>query len=77
MAILVKFEHLLQQQKINSSGLAAKINLTKANLSILRTNKAKVMRFSTLDSICRTLNCQPGDILKYAADEKQFEVDSC
>jgi len=65
MAIIVNFEHLLLQQKINSSMLAAKINITKSNLSILKRNKARLIRFSTLDSICRSLNCQPGDILKY------------
>ncbi|MEN6325639.1 MAG: helix-turn-helix transcriptional regulator [Syntrophomonas sp.] len=65
MAILVNFEHLLLQQKINSSELAAKINITKSNLSILKTNKARLIRFSRLDSICSILDCQPGDILKY------------
>ncbi|AOT68728.1 MULTISPECIES: helix-turn-helix domain-containing protein [Clostridia] len=70
MAILVNLEHLLLQQKINSIGLAAKINITKTNLSILKTNKAKLIRFSTLDSICRILNCQPGDILKYVPDNE-------
>lgn len=68
MAILVNLEHLLLQQNINSSGLATKINITKTNLSILKTNKAKLIRFSTLDSICRILDCQPGDILKYVPD---------
>ena len=68
MAIIINLENLLLQKEINSSDLAANINITKSNLSVLKNNKAKLIRFSTLDSICKTLNCQPGDILKHVPD---------
>jgi putative transcriptional regulator len=70
MAIIINLENLLLQKEINSSDLAANINITKSNLSVLKNNKAKLIRFSTLDSICKMLNCQPGDILKYVPDVK-------
>jgi len=56
---------MLAINKMTSSELAEKIGITQANLSILKTGKAKAIRFSTLDSICKVLNCQPGDIIKY------------
>ena len=56
---------------MNSQELANKIGLTQANLSILKTNKAKAVRFSTLSAICRELDCQPGDILEYIEDYKE------
>lgn len=70
MAIFINLEQLLLQQKMNSSTLAEMINITKSNLSVLKTNRARLIRFSTLDSMCRTLNCQPGDILKYVPDKE-------
>ncbi|MDP4179261.1 MAG: helix-turn-helix transcriptional regulator [Bacillota bacterium] len=69
MAIIVNLDVMMAKRKISSSELAAKIDITMANLSILKNNKAKAIRFSTLESICKALNCQPGDILEYVEDE--------
>jgi putative transcriptional regulator len=69
VAIFKNLEQLLLQRKMNSSMLAEMIKITKANLSVLKTNNAKLIRFSTLDSMCRTLNCQPCDIIKYVDDK--------
>ncbi len=60
---------MLAKRKMSSSVLASKVGITQANLSILKTNKAKAIRFSTLEAICRELECQPGDILEYVRDE--------
>lgn len=68
MAIIVNVDRMLAKRKMSSGTLAAKVGITQANLSILKTNKAKAVRFSTLDAICRELNCQPGDILEYVDD---------
>jgi len=68
MAIVVNLDVIMAKRKISSSELAEKIDLTMANLSILKNNKAKAIRFSTLDAICKALNCQPGDILEYVED---------
>ena len=65
MAIIVNLDVMLAKRKMSSSELASKIGLTQANLSILKTGKAKAVRFSTLSAICRELDCQPGDILEY------------
>lgn len=59
----------MAKRKISSGELAELIDITPANLSILKTGKAKAIRFSTLESICKALNCQPGDILEYTPDE--------
>ena len=59
----------MAKRKISSGELAEMIDLTPANLSILKTGKAKAVRFSTLENICKALNCQPGDILEYSPDE--------
>ncbi|NFS52281.1 helix-turn-helix transcriptional regulator, partial [Clostridium botulinum] len=59
--------------KMSLKELAEKINLTNANLSILKNNKAKAIRFSTLEAICRELNCQPGDILEYKEDPSEAD----
>nr|WP_033397109.1 helix-turn-helix transcriptional regulator [Desulfobacter curvatus] len=59
---------MMARRKINSNTLAEKIGITAQNLSILKTGKAKAIRFSTLDAICRHLDCQPGDILEYSND---------
>lgn len=69
MAIIVNLDVMLAKRKMSSGELAAKIGITQANLSILKTGKAKAIRFSTLDSICRELNCTPGDILEYTNGE--------
>ncbi len=68
MAIIVNVDRMLAKRKMSSGTLAAKVGITQANLSILKTNKAKAVRFSTLDALCRELNCQPGDILEYVDD---------
>ncbi len=65
MAIVVNLDVVMAQRKIGLSELAAKVDLTLANLSILKNNKAKAIRFSTLEAICRALDCQPGDILEF------------
>lgn len=65
MSITVNLDVMMAKRKISSSELALKIDLTQANLSILKNNKAKAIRFSTLEAICKALCCQPGDILVY------------
>ncbi len=65
MAIIVNLDVMLAKRKMSSLELANKIGITQANLSILKTGKAKAIRFSTLDAICRELDCQPADILEY------------
>lgn len=67
--IIVNLDVELAKKKMKSQDLAEKIGITTANLSILKTGKAKAIRFSTLEAICRELGCQPGDILEYRADE--------
>lgn len=62
---------MMARRKISLGDLAAKIDLTPANLSILKTGKAKAVRFSTLEAICNALECQPGDILEYRKEVKQ------
>lgn len=69
MGIIINLDVMMAKRKISSSELAAKIDITMANLSILKNNKAKAIRFSTLEAICKALDCQPGDILEYAPDE--------
>lgn len=65
MPIVVNLDVMMAKRKISSGELAERVGITQANLSILKTNKAKAVRFSTLEAICRELNCQPGDILEY------------
>ena len=65
MAIIVNLDVMMAKRKISSGELAEKIGITQANLSILKTGKAKAIRFSTLESICRVLDCQPADIFEY------------
>lgn len=71
MAIIVNLDVMMAKRKIGLSELAAKVDLTLANLSILKNNKAKAMRFSTLEAICKALNCQPGDILEFVHDDEE------
>jgi putative transcriptional regulator len=68
MAIIVNLDVMLAKRKMTSLELAQKIGLTPANLSILKTGKAKAVRMSTLNEICRVLQCQPGDLLAYEED---------
>ena len=68
MPIIVNLDVMLAKRKVSSGELAEKIGITAANLSILKTGKAKAVRFSTLDAICKVLGCQPGDILEYRED---------
>ncbi len=68
MSIIVNVDVMMAKRKISSSELASRIDLSQANLSILKTNKAKAIRFSTLEAICKALSCQPGDILAYVED---------
>lgn len=69
MGIIVNLDIMMAKRKMSLSELAEKVDITLANLSILKTNKAKAIRFSTLESICKALECQPGDILEYTPDE--------
>ncbi len=70
MAIQVKLDLMLVKRGVKLSELAEAIDITLPNLSILKTNKARAIRFSTLDSICRELDCQPGDLLEYIPDNE-------
>ncbi len=65
MPIIVNLDVMMAKRKISSNDLADKVGITAANLSVLKTGKAKAVRFSTLDKICEALGCQPGDILEY------------
>ncbi|HBA93529.1 MAG TPA: transcriptional regulator [Ruminococcaceae bacterium] len=67
--IVVNLDVMLAKRKISSGELAQRIGITQANLSILKTGKAKAIRFSTLEAICRELDCQVGDILEYKSEE--------
>jgi putative transcriptional regulator len=69
--IEVNLDVVMAQRKIGLTELAEQVDITMANLSILKNNKAKAIRFGTLEAICKALNCQPGDILKYIDDEKK------
>ena len=68
MAIAVKLDELLHQRRMTLTELAERIDITLANLSILKTGKARAIRFSTLEAICTVLACQPGDLLEYQPD---------
>ena len=68
MPIIINLDRVLEERKIKSNELADIINITPANLSILKTGKAKAIRFSTLEAICKALDCQPSDILEYVPE---------
>lgn len=70
MAIIVNIDVMLARRKMSSGELAEKMGITPANLSILKTGKAKALRLTTLDSLCRCLDCQPGDLLEYRSEEE-------
>ncbi|MCI8712906.1 MAG: helix-turn-helix transcriptional regulator [Ruminococcus sp.] len=73
MGIVVNLDVMMAKRKIGVKELSAEIDITMANLSVLKNNKARAVRFSTLDAICRALRCQPGDILEYVEDEEDEE----
>jgi len=68
MAIMVNLDVMMAKRKMSLNELSQKVDITLANLSILKNNKAKAVRFSTLEAICRALDCQPGDILEFVED---------
>lgn len=70
MSIKVRLDRVMLEQKVSLTDLAEKVGITMANLSILKSGKAKAIRFSTLDLICRYLKCQPGDILEWTPEEE-------
>lgn len=69
MAISVNLDMMLVRRKMSLTELSSEVGVTIANLSVLKTGRAKAVRFTTLDAICRTLECQPGDILEYTSDK--------
>ena len=72
MPIVVNLDVMMARRKISLNELSERVDLTISNLSILKTGKAKAIRFSTLDAICKALDCQPGDILEYVNDEQKI-----
>lgn len=74
MSIILNLDVMLAKRKVRSKELAEAIGITEQNLSILKTGKAKAIRFSTLDAICAYLNCQPGDILEFVSDIRNEET---
>ena len=70
MSIRVDLDVMLARRKMTSGQLAAQVGITQANLSILKTGKAKAIRFSTLEAICKALDCQPGDLLRWEREEE-------
>ena len=71
MAITIKLDDLLHDRRMTLTELADQVGMTLANLSILKTGKARAIRFSTLDAICEALSCQPGDILRYESEQAE------
>lgn len=71
--IVVNLDVMMAKRKISLGELAQKVDITMANLSVLKNNKARAIRFSTLEAICRVLNCQPGDILEFVLDKEEME----
>ena len=71
MPIVINIDVMLARRKMSSGELAEKVGITPANLSILKCGKAKAIRITTMEAICRALDCQPGDILEYRADEEE------
>ena len=71
MAIIVNLDVMMAKRKMSLGELAQKVDITMANLSILKNNKARAVRFSTLEAICKTLDCQPGDILEFVPDGEE------
>ncbi|MDD6395973.1 MAG: helix-turn-helix transcriptional regulator [Firmicutes bacterium] len=75
MPIIVNLDVVMAKRKIGASELASRVGITLSNLSILKNNRAKAIRFSTLLAICKELDCQPGDILEYVPGEEDDEID--
>lgn len=75
MAIIVNLDVMMARRKMSLNELSEKVDLTLANLSILKTGKAKAMRFSTLEAICKALDCQPGDILEYSKENSGNDIE--
>ena len=71
MGIIINLDVVMAQRKMGLTELSREVDITMANLSILKNNKAKAVRFSTLEALCRALDCQPGDILEYAPGEEE------
>ena len=71
MAIVVNLDVMMAKRKMSLSELSQRVDVTLANLSILKNNKAKAVRFTTLEAICRALDCQPGDLLEYVPDGEE------
>ena len=74
MAIIINIDVMLAKRKMSVTELSEKVGITMANISILKNGRAKAIRLSTLDSICRALDCQPGDILEYREDDGEGEI---
>ena len=74
MSIVINLDVMMAKRKIGLTELAREVDITMANLSILKNNKAKAVRFTTLNAICRALDCQPGDILEYVPEEDGFQI---
>lgn len=71
MAIIINIDVMMAKRKMSLGELSERVEITQANLSILKNGKARAIRFSTLEAICRVLDCQPGDIIEYRPDEEQ------
>ena len=71
MGIMINLDVMMAKRKMGLTELSDRVGVTLANLSILKNNRARAVRFSTLDAICKALDCQPGDILEYVADDKE------
>lgn len=71
MAIIINIDVMLAKRKMSVTELSEKVGITMANLSILKNGKAKAVRLATLDSICKALNCQPGDVLEYQSEDER------
>lgn len=76
MSIIINLDVMMAMRKKSLTELAGEVDITLANLSILKNNKAKAVRFSTLEAICKALNCQPGDIIQYVDDDEEPEAKS-
>ena len=74
MPIIVNLDVMMAKRKMSLNELSAKVDITLANLSILKNNKAKAVRFSTLEAICKALDCQPGDLFEYVPDGGKEEL---
>ena len=73
MSLIINLDIMMAKRKMSLGELSERVDITQANLSILKNGKARAIRFTTLDAICRELDCQPGDIIEYRADEPEEE----